>query len=93
MSSKIVLAIPLALLLLAGMHYIDGVGDRSSGSMIAHAQSFNAPECEEDCRFRYNIRTDRCSIPMQPTDTPTRIGYEKCLTKCEQGDVALDDIP
>ena len=93
MYSKILLAIPLALLLFAGMHQVGGVGEQSSSPMLVHAQSLNTTECEYDCRFRYNIRTGRCDIPILPTDTPRRIGYEKCLAECQRQATAPDESP
>ncbi|MEJ2718878.1 MAG: hypothetical protein P8182_17400 [Deltaproteobacteria bacterium] len=93
MLSKMVLAIPLALLLFAGMHHVDGDGQNSSTAMIAHAQGLDITVCEDDCRFRYNIKMDRCGNPILPTDTPRRIGYEKCLAECQRRSTGGDDNP
>ena len=93
MSTKSLLIILLALLLFAGMHQIGVVGDRSSSPMIAHAQSLSPTECEYDCRFRYNIKTGRCDIPILPTDTLRRIGYEKCLAECQRQSTTPDESP
>lgn len=91
MWSKILLAIPLALILFLGVSHIDEVGDRSCGVRSVHAESFDLPVCQDTCRFRYNIRTDRDQTPVLPSDTPRRRAYEQCLEECERQFYGWDD--
>ena len=91
MSRKLLMAVPLCLLLFGVMPHIEGTGDRSCFAVIAYAQSFDRPVCYDNCRFKYNIKTERDETPILPFDTVRRRGYEKCIQKCDQKFWGWDD--
>ena len=51
------------------------------GDVVAFFDTF---QCRADCRFRYNIKGDLAGNVLLPSDSVRRIGYEKCLEKCDE---------
>lgn len=81
----------MALLLFLGVPQLDQSGDRSCSVRSAHADSFDLPTCQENCRFQYNIKTERDQTPILPFDTQRRLGYEKCMEQCDRKFYGWDD--